>query len=190
MGGLVHINMFLMELCLSFCRLIRDVLYLLSLAPTQILTNAQKILLSCCMVQQLPLEPTNKGYLDLMAHQYFYLWHMLPIWEQYSFSSRMGYRMTCLELCYSHIKNWHKRFFFMFNVGWKLLVNEANCHKFPIQALQCHILKDNDFNMTLSNWEEVYLDLIYSWTEERPNVVWSNVHMAKDRIDPFFVSLD
>lgn len=69
----LYISMFLMGLRLPFCHPFGNTLNFLGMTLVQLILNAQRIMLSCCIVWRQALEATREENPNLTAYEFFYI---------------------------------------------------------------------------------------------------------------------
>lgn len=128
--------MFSNGLRLPFCQSIQDVLYYLRLALVQLHPNAWRILICYCIVWHKVLEDTKTDYPNLTAKEFLLTYSLLRVdGNLCSFYSHQGKIVAYLELLFSRIKEWSRKFFSMSSRGWEFPTSQAGRQKFSVHAI-------------------------------------------------------
>lgn len=144
--------------------MIWDILDDLDLAHFQLHPTVGRILLSCCIVWHQVLESADEKYPNLTTWDLFYIHGILHFDRNLSsFRSWTKCRVVHLVTHYSHAKDWHKKYFFVFGLGWEYLVVEGSHQEFLVRAVWGVILEDREFNVVPSTLKEAHIQQVYSW---------------------------
>lgn len=126
--------MFSNGLQLPFCRLIRDILNFLKLAPAQLHPNAWRIMVVSCIVFRQVLNDESEDYPDLTAREFLLVYWIIRLdGSLCSFQSRASEkRFMTLEKRFSFINEWQRSFLFISSSGWEYLEGEKIHQEFLI----------------------------------------------------------
>ncbi|KAG7970321.1 hypothetical protein I3843_07G077800 [Carya illinoinensis] len=95
--------------------------------------------------------------------------------------------MARLERRYSHAKEWHRKFFFVFGTGWEFAYGDVEHCEFLIFAVWGPILEDRNFTIILFDRDEACLYLVYALVEWNDSATWSDFLLTCANINRFLV---
>lgn len=126
-------SMFSDGFLLPFCLLVCDVQDMTGVAPTQLLSNAWRLLVGCCMIWWRVLEEVRDAWLDLIGQEFF-LTHRVLKKRGNTCSFTPAQPLIRLEQQYDRRTLWFRQFFFVSSIEWEYPPGQLKGQNFPIRA--------------------------------------------------------
>lgn len=139
------------------------------------------------------LEPAKEEYLDLIAWEFLAFCSLRP-----SSSNILSFHINNLRLAHfegHHLnaKQWTRKFFLIYGVGWEFTNSELGQWDFPIRASWSKVPDEKGLVAaleSLSEWKWSCIEMVHAWAKDHEDALWIEALLTLANIDHFLMVPD